>query len=92
MPLTSGGPSSQLIIHDIVGREYLQSAVRLNSTARQLGILFGPAVGGVLLNNALNKVDNFTVQRTFWTASAIMIVAALIAVYFAKMNQNQAIT
>src|SRR3989337_201350 len=41
-----GGPSSQLIIHDIVGREYLQSAVRLNSTGRQLGILFGPAVGG----------------------------------------------
>ncbi|HEX6439829.1 MAG TPA: MFS transporter, partial [Candidatus Binatia bacterium] len=44
-----GGPSSQLIIHDIVGREYLQSAVRLNSTARQLGILFGPAVGGATM-------------------------------------------
>ncbi|MPZ76352.1 MAG: MFS transporter [Deltaproteobacteria bacterium] len=44
-----GGPSSQLIIHDIVGREYLQSAVRLNSTGRQLGILFGPAVGGATM-------------------------------------------
>ncbi len=51
----------------------------------------GPAVGGVLLNNAINQVDNFTVQRTFWTAAAIMIVAAFIAVYFAKMNQSQAI-
>ena len=40
------GPGSQLLIHDIVGREHLQSAVRLNSTSRQLGILFGPAVGG----------------------------------------------
>ena len=43
------GPGSQLIIHDIVGREHLQSAVRLNSTGRQLGILLGPAVGGGLM-------------------------------------------
>jgi len=44
-----GGPGGQLIIHDIVGREYLQSAVRLNSTARQLGILLGPALGGATM-------------------------------------------
>jgi MFS family permease len=44
-----GGPASQLIIHDIVGREYLQSAVRLNSTGRQLGILLGPGIGGATM-------------------------------------------
>jgi MFS family permease len=44
-----GGPGSQLIIHDIVGRDYLQSAVRLNSTGRNLGILFGPALGGATM-------------------------------------------
>jgi MFS family permease len=43
------GPGSQLLIHDIVGAEQLQSAVRLNSTSRQLGVLFGPAVGGALM-------------------------------------------
>jgi MFS family permease len=43
------GPGSQLLIHDIVGHEHLQSAVRLNSTSRQMGILFGPAVGGALM-------------------------------------------
>jgi MFS family permease len=42
-------PGEQLMIHDIVGPERLQSAVRLNSTSRQLGILFGPAVGGALM-------------------------------------------
>jgi MFS family permease len=42
-------PAEQLMIHDIVGAEHLQSAVRLNSTSRQLGILFGPAVGGGLM-------------------------------------------
>jgi MFS family permease len=43
------GPGSQLLIHDIVGPEHLQSAVRLNSTSRQLGVLLGPAVGGGLM-------------------------------------------
>jgi MFS family permease len=43
------GPGSQLLIHDIVGTERLQSAVRLNATSRQLGVLFGPAIGGGLM-------------------------------------------
>jgi MFS family permease len=42
-------PAEILLIHDIVGTEDLPSAVRLNATSRQLGILFGPAVGGGLL-------------------------------------------
>jgi len=44
-----GGPAGQLMIHDIVGRDDLQSAVRLSSTARQVGQLVGPALGGALL-------------------------------------------
>ena len=43
-------PASQLLIHDIVGAQHLQSAVRLNATSRWLGLLFGPAVGaGIML-------------------------------------------
>jgi MFS family permease len=42
-------PAEILLIHDIVGGEDLPSAVRLNATARQLGILFGPAVGGAMM-------------------------------------------
>ena len=42
-------PSAQVLIHDIVGTANLQSAVRLSATARYLGLLFGPAVGGALL-------------------------------------------
>ncbi|MCZ6562629.1 MAG: MFS transporter [Deltaproteobacteria bacterium] len=42
-------PAGQLILHDLVGPEHLQSAVRLNATGRQLGILLGPAVGGGLM-------------------------------------------
>lgn len=42
-------PASQVIIHDIVGPEHLQSAIRLNAIARHLGLLAGPAIGGGLL-------------------------------------------
>jgi MFS family permease len=43
------GPPSQLLIHYIVGRQQIQSAVRLNASARNLGLLMGPAVGGAIL-------------------------------------------
>jgi MFS family permease len=42
-------PTSQLLLHDIVGRDGLQSAVRLNATGRYLGMFLGPAVGSGLL-------------------------------------------
>lgn len=42
-------PPSQVLIHDIVEPQHLQSAVRLNATARYLGMLLGPGLGGVML-------------------------------------------
>jgi MFS family permease len=42
-------PPAQLLLHDIVGPEDLQSAVRSNATGRYLGILIGPALGSALL-------------------------------------------
>ena len=64
-------PAEQLLIHDLVGAEDLQSAVRLNATARQLGILFGPAVGAglmLLLSPALALVANVVIYLplTLW--------------------------
>ena len=42
-------PPIQLIVHDIVGPERLQSAIRLNAISRHLSMLAGPAVGGGLM-------------------------------------------
>ncbi|HEX2198357.1 MAG TPA: MFS transporter [Burkholderiales bacterium] len=42
-------PAAQVLIHDIVDDERLHSAIRLTATARWLGLLAGPAVGGVIL-------------------------------------------
>ena len=43
------GTPGQVLLHDIVGREQLPSAVRLSATSRYLGLLAGPAVGGAFL-------------------------------------------
>ncbi len=42
-------PAAQLMIHDLVGAETLQSAVRLNATSRYLGLLVGPGLGAALM-------------------------------------------
>jgi MFS family permease len=41
--------SSQMLLYDIVGRAGLKSAVRLNATARYLGVLVGPGVGSLVM-------------------------------------------
>jgi MFS family permease len=43
------GPAEQLMLEDFVGPAELPSAIRLNSTARSLGVLCGPVVGSALL-------------------------------------------
>jgi MFS family permease len=40
---------NQMLLYDIVGPADLVSAVRLNATARYLGVLVGPAVGGIIM-------------------------------------------
>lgn len=42
-------PGAQVLLYHVVPLEHLQSAVRLNATSRQLGMLAGPAVGGGIL-------------------------------------------
>lgn len=42
-------PAEQVLLYDVAGRSTLSSAVRLNATGRNLGMLAGPVVGGALL-------------------------------------------
>jgi MFS family permease len=42
-------PASQILVHDIAGRDQLHSAVRLLAVSRTLGLIGGPAIGGVML-------------------------------------------
>ncbi len=63
-----GAPASQLMIHDMVPREELASAIRLSATSRYLAILLGPAVGGglmLLLGPAWGLLTNVLVFLPF---------------------------
>jgi MFS family permease len=61
-------PASQLIIHEMVGREQLPSAIRLNASSRYLAILLGPAIGGglmLLLGPAWGLLANVLIYLPF---------------------------
>lgn len=42
-------PAAQLLVHDVLDDRLLHSGIRLAATARWLGLLLGPAVGGGIL-------------------------------------------
>lgn len=63
-------------------------AMGIMQSGASLARALGPVIGGFLLNNAVNAIDDVSLYRTFWTASAIMFIAFLVAVYFAKNNQK----
>lgn len=56
-----------------------------------LARVIGPLLGGILLNNHIDLIDDSTVYRTFWTASAIMFVAFLVSIYFARTAKIDAV-
>jgi MFS family permease len=65
------GPAGQMLIHDIVGTEQLQSGVRMLATSRKLGILLGPAIGGgmmLLVGPAMGLLINVLIYLplTIW--------------------------
>lgn len=66
-------------------------ALGIVQSIASLARAIGPMIGGVLLNNQFDKVDDATVFRTFATASAIMIVALGAAVYFARIARTNVI-
>jgi DHA1 family tetracycline resistance protein-like MFS transporter len=58
-------------------------------SAASLARAIGPALTAILLNDSLTKdISDVTLFRTFWTASAIMLVTVLISVYYA-LNDDQ---
>ena len=67
--------SSQMLLYDIVGQDHLPSAVRLNATARYLGVLVGPAVGGGLLI-ALGPTVGIFVNTALYLPLLLWLVGA----------------
>lgn len=51
--------------------------------------IIGPALSGILLTSAITKeVTDHTAERTFWTATGIMVLAFLLTAYFAFRHRS----
>src|ERR1700728_1846699 len=66
---------NQLLLYDIVGPADLMSAVRLNAMARYVGVLIGPAVGGVILL-ALGPAHGILLNTLFYLPLVLWLVRA----------------
>lgn len=66
---------NQLLLFDIVGPADLPSAVRLNAMARYLGILVGPAVGGVIML-ALGPAHGIILNTLFYLPMLLWLFRA----------------
>jgi len=67
--------STQLLLHDVVTKEELPGAVRLLATARYLGILVGPGLGGLILIG-FGPTYGIFLNATFYIPTFLWLVSA----------------
>jgi len=67
--------SSQVLLYDVVGGEGIASAVRLNATARYLGMLAGPGVGSLILRT-LGPNHGMFLNASFYLPLIVWLIGA----------------
>ncbi len=67
--------SSQVLLYDVVGQSGIASAVRLNATARYLGMLAGPGVGSLIMRQ-IGPTNGMFLNATFYLPLIIWLVRA----------------
>ena len=67
--------SSQVLLYDVVGGEGIASAVRLNATARYLGMLAGPGVGSLILRTLGPNYGMF-LNASFYLPLIVWLIGA----------------
>lgn len=78
-------PSLTSLVSKISEEHEQGSALGILQSGASLARAIGPMIGGVLLNNAANSLDDITITRTFWTAAAIMFVALLTSLFALRL-------
>ncbi|MCS6873584.1 MAG: MFS transporter [Pyrinomonadaceae bacterium] len=81
-------PSLNSLASKLVGENEQGRALGLMQSAASLARVVGPFLCGILLNNAFDEVDDFTLKRTFWTAGFIMLLAFFVSIYYSLMRKN----
>ncbi|NNE66793.1 MAG: MFS transporter [Pyrinomonadaceae bacterium] len=64
-------------------------AMGVMQSAASLARAIGPAIAGVLLNNAVGDIDDYTIFRTFWAAAGLMGITFVVAIYFAQVKMKK---
>jgi MFS family permease len=67
--------SSQMLLYDIVGPGSLASAVRLNATARYMGVLVGPGVGSLMMRT-IGPTRGIFLNALFYVPLLVWLVRA----------------
>lgn len=67
--------SSQMLLYEIVGPASLASAVRLNATARYLGVLVGPGVGSIIMRT-IGPTKGMFLNAAFYLPLIVWLVHA----------------
>ena len=75
--------SSQVLLYDIVGPAALASAVRLNASARYLGVLVGPGVGSLIMLT-LGPTRGIFLNAAFYLPLLIWLIGAPYGRHFRK--------
>ena len=70
MVITLGSPVGSAVVPDVVKKEQLLDANALNMSLCTLGMIFGPLLGGLI-------VDHFSSQAVFILGGALFLLAAL---------------
>ena len=67
--------SSQMLLYDVVGAGGIASAVRLNATARYLGMLAGPGVGSLIMRT-LGPTHGMFLNVAFYLPLMVWLIGA----------------
>ncbi|MEP6945622.1 MAG: MFS transporter [Acidobacteriota bacterium] len=70
-------------------------ALGVMQSGASLARAVGPLIAGYMLNgaighsNSIGSIDDTSLQRTFWTAGALMTAAVVAAIYFARSDRGK---
>ena len=81
-------PSLTSLVSKITAEHEQGSRLGIMQSGASLARAIGPIVGGVLLNNSINRIDDMTVTRTFFAASAIMTAALVVSIFAVRVVRN----
>ncbi len=84
-------PALTSLASKVASEDEQGKALGVLQSGASLARAIGPVIGGILIINAAEKIDDYTLIRTFWTAAGIMFAAFLLAIYFATVGKQKAL-